>query len=343
MPLFWTFYRLKNFTRALFCGSAVSLLGATKVFELNLTYRSQRVCHLESSKAPPLAPPLFLPYIDSLLCKLSKQSSAFADDLKVLELVQSVPAASSNNDIDAVAKWSCEFLMPLSVEKCYVMHCGPSNPKRNCTCNGVTLPSASEISDLGVNRSNLTPYTSQAAKASAKVNKMSGLILAAFRCHESRVLWPAFKAYVLPLLRYASVAGSPRLHRDIDCLEHVQKRFKKKCSDIRQLSFDSRLKFLKSLSVKNLRLYDDTVYTYKVIHGDVDMSLSELGLSLVNNSQNTRGQGCSLFPDKLSLERAAQLYKFRVPKEWNTLPSNIITSKSLNLFKINLKQWLNEI
>ena len=85
------------------------------------------------------------------------------------------------------------------------------------------------------------------------------------------------------------------------------------------------------------------VFTYKVIHGDVDMSLSEFGLSLVNNSQNTRGQGCRLVPDKLSQEVAAQLYKFRAPKEWNALPSNIISSKSLNLFKINLKQWLNEI
>ena len=289
-----------------------------------------------------LGPALFLPYIDSLLCKLSKQSSAFADDLKVLELVQSVPAASSSNDVNAVAEWSCEFSMPLSVEKCYVMHCGPSNPKRNYTCNGVTLPSASEISDLGVIRSNLAPYTSQAAKASAKASKMSGLILAAFRCHESRVLWPAFKAYVLPLLRYASVAWCPRLHRDIDCLERVQKRFTKKCGDIRHLSYDYRLKSLKSLSVKNLRLYDDMVFTYKVIHGNVDMSLSELGLSLVNNSLNTRGQGCRLIPGKLSLERAAQLYKFRAPKEWNALPSSIISSKSLNLFKINLKHWLIE-
>ena len=186
-----------------------------------------------------LGPALFLPYIDSQLCKLSKQSSAFANDLKVIELVQSVPAASSNNDVDAVAEWSCEFSMSLSVEKCYVMHCGPSNPKRNYTCNGVTLPSANEISDLGVNRSNVAPYTSQAAKASAKASKMSGLILATFRCHESRVLWPAFKAYDLPLLRYASVAWSPRLYHDIDCLERVQKRFTKKCSDIRHLSYDS--------------------------------------------------------------------------------------------------------
>ena len=75
----------------------------------------------------------------------------------------------------------------------------------------------------------------------------------------------------------------------------MQKRFTKKCSDIRHLSYDSRLKFLKSLSVKNLRLYDDMVFTYKVIHGDVDMSLSEFGLSLVNNSQNTRGKDAGLF------------------------------------------------
>ena len=135
-----------------------------------------------------LGPALFLSYIDFLLCKLSKQPSAIADDLKVLELMQNVPAASSNNDVDAVAEWSCEFSMPLSFEKCFVMHCGPSNPKRNYTCNSVTLPSASEISDRGVNRSNLAPYTSQAAKASAKANKMAGLILAAFGCHESRVL-----------------------------------------------------------------------------------------------------------------------------------------------------------
>jgi hypothetical protein len=288
-----------------------------------------------------LGPALFLPYIDSLLCRLSKQSSAFADDLKVLQLVQSVPTTSTNNDIDTVAEWSREFSMPLSVEKSNVMHCGPSNPKHNYACNGVILPSASEISDLGVMRSNLAPYASQASKASAKASKMCGLILAAFRCHESRVLWPAFKAYVLPLLRYASVAWCPRLHRDIDCLERVQKRFTKKCSDIRHLSYDSRLKSLKSLSVKHLRLYDDMVFTYKVIHGDVDISLSELGLSLVKNSHNTRGQGCRLIPDKLSLERAAQLYKFRAPHEWNALPNDIISSKSLNLFKRNLKQWLN--
>ena len=45
--------------------------------------------------------------------------------------------------------------MPLSVDKCLVVHCGANNPKHHYQCGAIDLPETKSIVNLGVTRSYL--------------------------------------------------------------------------------------------------------------------------------------------------------------------------------------------
>ena len=53
--------------------------------------------------------------------------------------------------------------------------------------------------DLGVSRCKDTTYGAHPARVAAKAAKISGMILKAFSTRDPAVLWPAFRAYVLPV------------------------------------------------------------------------------------------------------------------------------------------------
>ena len=56
-------------------------------------------------------------------------------------------------EIDVVVLWSDERLMPLSLGKCGVMHCGKNQPCYLYSIRGNPLPSMESFKDLGVQRS----------------------------------------------------------------------------------------------------------------------------------------------------------------------------------------------
>ena len=74
-----------------------------------------------------------------------------------------------------------------------------------------------------------TPHTG------AKAAKVFGMILKAFSTHDPAVLWPAFRAYVLPVLNYASQVWNPSNRSHINLLESVQHKFCKRLNGFRDI------------------------------------------------------------------------------------------------------------
>ena len=106
------------------------------------------------------------------------------------------------------------------------------------------------------------------------------------------LLWQAFELYVLPILMYLSPAWSPKLKRDIDSLEKVQRRYTKLICNLRNLPYKERLRELSALSLSNRRIYADMIFIYKCLHDNINFPTSDFGLVLV--ASTTRGCGCRL-------------------------------------------------
>ena len=193
-------------------------------------------------------PGLYTLLVDSLLRKIGLRNWCFADDFKFIADVTVCSQAAIQDEIDAVVQWSDERNMPLSEEKCGVMHCGNSQPNyTNNNIRGKPMTIFDSFKDSGVLRS-IDRYEGQCHAASVKASRTASAIRWLFQINSRQLLWPAFKSYVLPTLMYCSQAWNPLLVKDIDEVKRVQRRFTECICGMYEPSYEERLHELGALS-----------------------------------------------------------------------------------------------
>ena len=285
-----------------------------------------------------LGPAIFTLYADSLLEKIKSPCVAFADDLKFVNSPDTISNPVLQEDLSTIAEWSLEFFMPLSIEKCLMLHCGRKNPNVGYTCNGCPVPVSDKIKDLGVMRAAVNGYDCHPGYIITKANRLSGLILRAFRSRDRAVLWQAFRSYVTPVINYASSCWNPRFRKDINAIERVQRGFTKRLAGMRNLSYQERLNSLSVPSLSSQRTITDLVFTYRCMHGGVDINPATIGLQFEEG--NTRGAGLHLKHLFGHNCRATSYYLFRIPPVWNSIPADILQTKSLANFKKRITDYI---
>ena len=72
---------------------------------------------------------------DSLVRRIRLPCVAYADDFKFVSDVALCSQAEIQTEISMVADWSEEYHMPLSLDKCSVIHCGLHQPLHNYVLN----------------------------------------------------------------------------------------------------------------------------------------------------------------------------------------------------------------
>ena len=60
--------------------------------------------------------------------------------------------------VEQVRSCSVQMGMPLSIDKCLVIHGGPSNLKHQFRCESAILPEANKVNDLGITSSSDNTY-----------------------------------------------------------------------------------------------------------------------------------------------------------------------------------------
>jgi hypothetical protein len=285
-----------------------------------------------------LGPQLYRIYIDPLLKLIKLPKQAFADDLKFVCDVTQHSEDFIQSEIDTFVEWADEHHAPISMEKSCVLHCGRQECLNIYRIRGTVIESVDTVTDLGVVRSSDGSYTAHYPNMIAKARRASGLIRRSFRLRTMQLMWPAFQAYVLPVLMYASSAWSPSLQKDIKAIESVQKRFTKSIFELRHLNYYERLSKLNALTLSNRRLFADMVLTFKIIHSLTSCSLDSLGLLLVTT--NTRGAGLRLYHKRTVNKIQSSLFQYRVTRYWNKLPTDIIACLNLHTFKHKLFNYL---
>ena len=106
---------------------------------------------------------------------------------------------------------------------------GKRNPKATYTIRRsdgtrVELQSSEGERDLGVKVDNELTFSEHIRAATAKANSVIGMLKNAFVCRDVDIWKNMCVSLVRPHLEYAVSVWKPRLRRDIDALERVQKR-----------------------------------------------------------------------------------------------------------------------
>ena len=286
-----------------------------------------------------LGPILFLIYINDLDDSITSNVLKFADDTKLFRKVNTDGDKQHlQNDLDRLVKWSEKWQMLFNFGKCKCLHTGHRNLNVNYRMGDTVLGTTVKEKDLGVTISADMKVSEQCGIAASKGNQILGLIRRNITYKGKKLIIPLYKAIVRPHLEYCIQAWRPYRKKDIDTLERIQRRATKMIPELRDLSYEERLKECGLTTLETRRLRGDQIEVFKILNGyeNIDRNMF---FSLKKDSR-TRGHEVKLVKDQCRLDIRKHSFSHRTINEWNKLSTDCVTASSVNMFKNKVDTYL---
>ena len=286
-----------------------------------------------------LGPILFLIYINDLDDSITSNVLKFADDTKLFRKVNADGDKQHlQNDLDRLVKWSEKWQMLFNFGKCKCLHTGHRNLNVNYRMGDTVLGTTVKEKDLGGTISADMKVSEQCGIAASKGNQILGLIRRNITYKGKKLIIPLYKAIVRPHLEYCIQAWRPYRKKDIDTLERIQRRATKMIPELRDLSYEERLKECGLTTLETRRLRGDQIEVFKILNGyeNIDRNMF---FSLKKDSR-TRGHEVKLVKDQCRLDIRKHSFSQRTINEWNKLSTDCVTASSVNMFKNKVDTYL---
>ncbi len=124
-------------------------------------------------------------------------------------------------------------------------------------------------------------------------------------------------------------ANAPTLRADINRLERVQRLAERLVRGLCHVSYDERLRHLNLFSLERRRLRADLILAFKIFKGEVNLNPPKFFLRPPRAC--LRGHTYRLLQGPRSSAFSVRILKF-----WNRLPSHLVLSPSISIFKKQL-------
>ena len=283
-----------------------------------------------------LGPVLFTLFINDLLNDVVSLGKIFADDTKLIKVVDFVDDADVlQRDLNRLCEWCKTWKMEFNTGKCKVMHYGANNNRFLYHMEGNVLETTKEEKDLGVYWTDDLKPKKQIRECVTKAYIALNKIRKTFSFMNKDIFLMLYKTFVRPLLEYCQTVWSPYLTGDMEMLESVQRRATKIVPEIKDLTYEERLSYLGLFKLSDRRLRGDMIFMYKMINGMVDLNFSDFFV-YSQNPHGTRGHNQKIqLGVKPQTNMRKNFFTNRCVIPWNQLPTAINDAKTIKGFKCN--------
>ena len=278
-------------------------------------------------------------YIDDIT-KLSTEKTTinlFADDAKVF--------SSDSKDLQNVLDQVCLFFkarqVSLAHEKCQKLTIGKTAVPSHFILENTFPIEVAVDKDLGIHISANMKWENHINKIKKQAFQRCYQILKSFQSKNIWTLVKAFTTFIRPILEYATTIWNPYMKKDKISIERVQRFYTRKiCNrcNIQYSSYSDRLYKLNLKSLEHRRMEFDIIMVYKVVHNLVYLPQNEF-FEFYNSPYNTRRHEFCLKQKSFKSTIQHNFFKNRIVPIWNQLPSEIVSTQTLENFKNKIKHF----
>jgi len=132
-------------------------------------------------------------------------------------------------------------------------------------------------------------------------------------------------------------AWNPYYKKDKELLEKIQHRYTKMIKDMRDMTYEDRIKCFRLWTLEKRRNRQDLIEVFKMYKGHSSVALRELFVLEVH-CKGTRGHSCKLMKAWCTRDITRYFFSNKVINRWNALDQSAVDASSINDFKTSLQK-----